>query len=990
MKPLAWSLGGLLLLLLGAALLVPAWIDWSDHRKTIEAATREASGLDLTVEGDISLRLLPSPSLTLQQVTWQGPEGIVLQVPEIVVALRLLPLLLGEVRAEALSFIAPALAAGQEHRVINGLQSLLEAPLLEDLDVLEVLAGEVPLSDRDRVILDRLTVAPRRQGYDLTLEGEIWERRLKATASLQGLGRCAGPMTLEAGLEGLLSRLTLSGQWACGEAGLDLDLRIAAAGPDAASILRRLAPAAELPAVGAASSFELDGALAWDGRSLALPATRLTLGGLELQADLSLDSSAAERRLEGRIAVPLLDLESERAPDLLPLLQASGRLLHDSGLASDMALTVEAWRYRGAALGPASAHLQGAAGQVRVASLALSLPGASRLAFTGDFGLSDGADLSGRIELASDNLRTLLVWAGLPETELPAGRLQRLALQGRLAGQAGDLRLEDVELGLDALQARGRAGLRWGGRRPRLSLALSADTLNLDAYGIPVMAWTEASDLGIDVDLALGLQRLVQAEQTVEGLQLEVAATADRTSLRRLAVADLLGARVEAMGEVDHAGKTLLLEASIVGQVEDLLDLSDATTLGDYRAQLTLSGNAEAMDVTGDLEALEGQIFVAGLLAMGRDGTATGRGDWVLALQHPSLAALLERLNLPLRSKPGALDLSGFLRFAQSWSLEELSGALGPLTLRKGRFAWPSPQAADGGFDLELELGAIDSADWSWHGDGGSARDDAWLGVLGGLLPQAAGRVELSADALTGDDWRAEALVLSADLAGETAAEAVASATLGAGRLRLDLKAAGAERSLGLDLQEVPLAPFLPPLPDVVTPEGAVSGQAVLSWWAAGQGTGAALASLNGQLAAEGALTLRPAEPQQGRAGSLLEALLGDAAAAVGRIANLSAGIERLLESLVGRRFALALSAAVEAGRVNLAEATLRAPGMTLAGNGWLDLAAWQGDYGWSLSFDSQDGRPYYEERRSGPLSTPDILRRGLLFQGATPPRLEN
>ncbi len=69
MKRLAYGLLAFLGLLIGVALIVPLFIDVNQYKGEIIAKTKEATGRDLIIKGPIQLSFLPSPSITLHQVT---------------------------------------------------------------------------------------------------------------------------------------------------------------------------------------------------------------------------------------------------------------------------------------------------------------------------------------------------------------------------------------------------------------------------------------------------------------------------------------------------------------------------------------------------------------------------------------------------------------------------------------------------------------------------------------------------------------------------------------------------------------------------------------------------------------------------------------------------------------------------------------------------------------------------------------------------------
>ena len=82
----AASLGGLLLL----ALALPALMDWNRLRPEIEQAASAALGRNVTLSGPISARLLPTPRVSVAQVSVGGASA-----QSLTIGLKLLPLLTG-------------------------------------------------------------------------------------------------------------------------------------------------------------------------------------------------------------------------------------------------------------------------------------------------------------------------------------------------------------------------------------------------------------------------------------------------------------------------------------------------------------------------------------------------------------------------------------------------------------------------------------------------------------------------------------------------------------------------------------------------------------------------------------------------------------------------------------------------------------------------------------------------------------------------------
>src|SRR5882757_2750770 len=68
--------GGLFVLVLCAALVVPYFVDWTGYRAEFEREASAILGRKVTVQGDATARLLPFPSVTFSNVTVAGgPDG---------------------------------------------------------------------------------------------------------------------------------------------------------------------------------------------------------------------------------------------------------------------------------------------------------------------------------------------------------------------------------------------------------------------------------------------------------------------------------------------------------------------------------------------------------------------------------------------------------------------------------------------------------------------------------------------------------------------------------------------------------------------------------------------------------------------------------------------------------------------------------------------------------------------------------------------------
>jgi uncharacterized protein involved in outer membrane biogenesis len=87
MKSPLLIIGTLLVIALFTALIAPFFVDWAQYRSDIEEYGRQITGREVKIAGDIDIRILPLPKLTLGRVSIANHEGA--QAPDLMSARRL-------------------------------------------------------------------------------------------------------------------------------------------------------------------------------------------------------------------------------------------------------------------------------------------------------------------------------------------------------------------------------------------------------------------------------------------------------------------------------------------------------------------------------------------------------------------------------------------------------------------------------------------------------------------------------------------------------------------------------------------------------------------------------------------------------------------------------------------------------------------------------------------------------------------------------------
>ena len=107
------ALGVVIVLLVAALAIVPAFVDWNDYKPEFAARVEAATGRKLTIEGDLSLSVLPAPVLAARSVRLANVEGAVApdmaSAESIEVALQLGPLLRGRIAFSTITLVDPVI-----------------------------------------------------------------------------------------------------------------------------------------------------------------------------------------------------------------------------------------------------------------------------------------------------------------------------------------------------------------------------------------------------------------------------------------------------------------------------------------------------------------------------------------------------------------------------------------------------------------------------------------------------------------------------------------------------------------------------------------------------------------------------------------------------------------------------------------------------------------------------------------------------------------
>ncbi|WP_439817951.1 AsmA family protein [Zavarzinia sp. CC-PAN008] len=737
------GLAALLVTLLGAALVAPALIDLEARKPMIVDAVEQATGRSLALDGPIDFAILPRPHFTAQTVRLAnpagGPEGDFVTLKQLRVTLSPLPLLSGRIDIQEVELVEPVIALERSPTgAVNWTMTPRPAdPAATSDGPQELRVSELKITGGTAIWRDGASGSVERaEQIQATMSADTLRGPFKAQGTLVARGQTLG-FTLALG--------ALAGN-AQTTAMVALDL-----GPGAAA----------LRFDGTAGSTGANGSIAISSTNLAKALAPLTgssppILAAPLQIDGRLDLTPAravlsdlvgrlgDNGLTGRIEVvqgdPVEVTVALKAPrlDLDRILSAAGTgsgtaaatdpatptaaMVLPGGIAAQIELAVDAIAFRNGVIQQAQLNAALADGRLTLNAAGARLPGGTDLALAGAVE-ADGR-FAGTVDLASDNFRGLAAWAGIDTSAVPADRLTKVELTGRLGVNNGRVDLSQADLKVDASRIQGNVALIPGtaGGRAKLGLDLALDSLNLDAYmGARASGAVAPPDAGgtpggvpqlpFDLDLTLKAGQFAARGVSVNGLDIAATLESDTLRLGRLAAADAAGARVAASGTVTGLAtaqptldlKVDLANPSVRKLAADLGANLAGTADSPVSARLDLAGSLPALDAKGEIRTAGAEFSIAGKVS----GLPLAMRPDIAIKVYAADAAPLFALVGGQPPAPGALSFDARLTSGPNvFILDGMAAQMGTFTL--GGTARVDTGGSRPRVEAELKAGPID------------------------------------------------------------------------------------------------------------------------------------------------------------------------------------------------------------------------------------------------------------------------------------------
>lgn len=671
-------IGGLVVLALTLALVVPYFVDWTSYRANFEREASAILGRKVTVRGDVSARLLPFPSVSFSDISVAGgPAGEpAMTVETFSMDAELAPFMQGEILIFDMRLVRPRVTIGVgDNGVIDWAvrpSSPFDATQIA-LEKLTVTDGQVTIrhgfGGRDHVLSEintevsaRSLAGPWRADGTLRLDGTrtaitVSTGRVDETGALRlriKADPASYPLTIEA--DGDVRLAEGLGLYA---GSFRIDARTAGKdgprGMDKTPSGPNQEPKKGMSAAGTPSPYRLSGKFALDHRRLDFEAFRFETGptdnpytadgtgvvelGAEprfaIQADgaqLRFDENVAEAEnvtgltLESRLAAlerVLADLPKPTIPGTvdvrLPAVVAGDTTVRDVSISAEPA--PEGWNMK---------------------SFAATLPGRTTLEASGLLRTQKELGFQGSLLLAVGQPSGFAAWLSR-DVDDAIRRLPAAGFKAKVDLTRQRQFFDELELVLGKAKFNGAVDSRHPpDANPSMAIKLDGDALDVD--GLTAFASLFVSGQGMTQLAQRDLDLSVKAGPvTVAGLEAETVDTSLRLRGRqieidRLSIGGLEGATVSATGTlsdvaVNPSGK---LDASIVAV--DLAPLvkrlaaqyPDSALL----AALATRSNAYAslledtrIDVVASADAKAGLVINANGTAGGSTFSLSGSGS---------------------------------------------------------------------------------------------------------------------------------------------------------------------------------------------------------------------------------------------------------------------------------------------------------------------------------------------------------------------------
>ncbi len=749
------TLGGVVVIILFAALVVPYFIDWNHYKNEIESRSSAFFGRPIHIDGQITVRLLPQPVLRIHNVRIDSVRGKrFFEARAIEARLAIEPLLRKNIEITHIELVKPVLRLIRgENGSGNWKPAAGDSPALAGTDHvsvqnLHIQDGRIVYRDEVRKLVKSV------ESINADLNATSLRGPFKVSGTFGEAGSAFKIASSRLGTGGSL-RLTsrITGAFGDGRLSGQLQNLFEDASFSGKVTFRRKKSRNDRLAVSAESRVSLIDSV------LKLEDLAGTIGegsaAMRYQGALSLAWKNAPR-FTGKFSARRADLDAllgttgnaDKARLLMALVRRAPAVLPE-GLGGGIDLNIAGGLIGGKSFSELTLKLVSNGGKLSISGLNVMLPGQSGLKLAGDF-IKEGTTplFSGNFELETPDLRQFLNWVGYDGALKPQRGALRfsLASQIRLTPQRVELRQSSGKLG----NAGFSGFFMHDHETSALRLKASINALDLDRYfkagkddpGFAPLSfslvrpskWAKRFPalLRGKSDLSLNIGELRHKGRVYKGFAGDLRFNNGDLAIHQIAYSTELDESVSLSGNIANLPtkpqtylQIKLVTPSLARAVpafvlHDLPELEGGLAgLGAADLDLRFTGVEDAKQVRMSLRG-SGELAGAGAqIEAGFSGVPERAGDgqlnWRLRLENASARDLLDQLKIPKIGEPwGAGKGKGVFEWKGKGTINLLLAFSARLDLPGAKFSLKgtiekdkSYRFSDVRFNLRLEDSAI-------------------------------------------------------------------------------------------------------------------------------------------------------------------------------------------------------------------------------------------------------------------------------------------
>ncbi len=696
------SLGFVVVLVLGAVIVAPNFIDWNKYKGEAIAQVAKITGYTLKIDGDLSMAVLPMPHLVIEKVSVSDPKKPELdfvQLESLQVYVAIAPLLKGEVAVSSLELRSPKIALSKDAQggfnfmtpeieaMMNkgGEQGAAGKPMQVAFDSVRIVDGYFSYKDAQS------GAAHSAEKINLNVSAQTLQGPFQAEGGMVYGGK---PMAFKAKtgkLDGEAVSLNLDGKFA----GADVTYSGVVGWGESPQVVGEarlnIASMADfMAATGGKGNDLIKSGVGFQGQISASPAAvsikeavfNLGENNFSGAVDAKLSPIAVKADLQAKEIVNLDKLlpKSEAkaagdAPDFGAMLPETLSLPKMGAI--DVALSAPGFIYNGAVsngLNVNFGHLdKGFTMKARINDVpgkgALEVNGAlkyaekSTSAKTGTE-IYTGPSLDLSVKGKTQNTpQTILAFTGMSDLPLiSTSKIGVFDINGVLSKSG--LTLRESVINLDDLKASVSGSLKNQKESGRQILAVKAvvSDFDLDALSGGDKAAAPSSDpfaalknlaLPMDVDADVTINSAKMQGQNISGLRLAAKILPNVLILENVGASDFAGAQGKISGKIGNLKQLSELDLNITGSAAEPRKVAAAfkvdtaawpKDLGAVAVDVDAKGDLSAMVINAALKAMGGQVVVSGPVS---DPLGTlSMNNMAVQVKHSSLKGALAALGL--------------------------------------------------------------------------------------------------------------------------------------------------------------------------------------------------------------------------------------------------------------------------------------------------------------------------------------------------------